>query len=143
MIAKALILAAAAIFATLGVLHAGITLWGRGLMPGDARVFGLMQASHLRLDRSINLWEAWIGFNLSHSLALLLFGGGLGWLALWHYPMLTRSLAVQTVAVGFAAIYLGLSLRYWFRIPSMCLGIALTCLVAGFALQFLALANRA
>lgn len=133
--AKVLILAAAAVYMLLAMLHATLTLKGNALTPNDDELRRVMQTSHLRLDRSINLWDAWIGFNLSHSLSLLLLGGGLGWLALWHYPVLIQNLPLQAVVVGFAVIYLILSLRFWFRVPSLCLAVALALLVAGFAFQ--------
>ncbi len=134
---KWLVVTAALMFAALGGLHGALTLKGNALTPRDDGLRRAMQAAPLRLDSGINLWDAWVGFNLSHSLALLLFGGGLGWLALGHYPALMRSLPLQAAAVTFAAVYLGLSLRFWFRVPSMCLAVALALLVAGFACQAL------
>ena len=68
------------IFLILGSLHGLLTLRDlanpRAFTPTDARVREAMQGARLSLNPRANLWEAWLGFNLSHSLGLVVFGGG-------------------------------------------------------------------
>src|SRR5262245_39014482 len=77
MIAILLILGGA-VYATLGALHAIFTLQDlrkpRRLVPADPAVANAMANSALRLSRGgTDMWRAWVGFNFSHSLGLLIF----------------------------------------------------------------------
>jgi hypothetical protein len=63
------------------------------------------------------MWRAWVGFNLSHSLGLVIFAA---------FVFVTgRSAAVFAheahISIPFALVvaagYLGLARRYWFRTP--------------------------
>src|SRR6516165_12203614 len=83
MIAVLLILGGS-ISCVLGGLHASYTLLDlhnpRWLVPADPSVAQAMANSALKLSRGgTDMWRAWIGFNFSHSLGVLLFGG----LAIW------------------------------------------------------------
>src|SRR5438034_11573517 len=73
-----------AVFAVLGGLHAIYTLLDlrhpRRLVPADPSVAHAMANSALRLSGGgTDMWRAWIGFNFSHSLGVLLFAA----LAIW------------------------------------------------------------
>ncbi len=73
------------------------------------------------------MWRAWVGFNFSHSLGAVLFG----------------MLCIGVVVIGptvvpawilflfvlIAVAYLGLSVLYWFRIPTAGIAIATACLL--------------
>src|SRR5258708_12122135 len=66
-----------AVFGALGGLHAIYTLLDlrkpRRLVPVDPAVAQAMANSALRLSRGgTDMWRAWIGFNFSHSLGVLL-----------------------------------------------------------------------
>ena len=83
MVATLLILGGT-VFGVLGALHAVYTLLDlhnpRRLVPVDPSVAHAMANSALRLSGGCtDMWRAWIGFNFSHSLGVLLVAG----LALW------------------------------------------------------------
>ena len=82
-----------------------------------------------------NLWQAWLGFNLSHSLGIVLFGGGLLLLDWLHFPVFAASHLLQGVAVVVAATYLVLSLRFWFWGPALGSGLSLLCILAAVVLS--------
>ena len=78
MVAVLLILGGS-ISCVLGGLHAIYTLLDlrnpRRLAPVDPSVAQAMANSALRISRgSTDMWRAWIGFNFSHSLGVLLVG---------------------------------------------------------------------
>jgi len=66
------------------------------------------------------MWDAWLGFNLSHSLGAILFGvvctnmTAKSWLAF---------LAMVSV------IYLVLAIRFWFNLPAIAIATATACLL--------------
>jgi len=74
-----LYVAGGAVFCVLGALHAVYMLMDlrrpRRLVPGDPALLAAMSDSRVRLaGDATDMWRAWVGFNLSHSLGALLFG---------------------------------------------------------------------
>ena len=71
-------LAGAFPFIVLGIAHATATPFKasdrKGLSPSDPALGDAMARSHLRLTRNTDMWRAWVGFNLSHSLGVVVFG---------------------------------------------------------------------
>jgi len=133
---RVLLFTGALIFCILGAYHGVLTLRDlsapRAFTPTDENVRRAMQESRLALSQSINLWDAWLGFNLSHSLGLLLFGGGLITIACLHFPIFVRNPSIQVAAVVVAAVYFVLSARFWFWVPAFATGICLAYFLAAF-----------
>ena len=77
------------------------------------------------------MWRAWIGFNASHSLGLVLFALIYGYLALAAPALLFSSIFLR--AVGFALLlgYVFLSHRYFFRVPLRSVLVAAATYAAG------------
>lgn len=122
-----LLLAAGGIFVLLGGLHAVYTIADerrpRRIVPADPAVREAMIGTGIRLaGHDTTMWRAWIGFNLSHALGAVLFGALVMLLGLsWQEPTPPRFILL--LPLGVTLIYLVLSIRYWFRIPTA--GIAL------------------
>jgi hypothetical protein len=119
------------IFCALGTVHAVYMLMDlqrpRRLVPGDPALIPAMAGSRVRLaGDATDMWRAWIGFNLSHSLGALLFGS-----AVIAWPVLAAGhtlLAWLPAAV--AAVYLTISLCCWFRAPNAGIAAAATAFAA-------------
>lgn len=121
------------IFVVLGLLHAVYTFLDidrpRRLVPQDPTVARAMTESNLRLSGTgTTMWRAWVGFNFSHSIGVVLFGAvclGAG------FVLGTTVLPswILFVFVLIAATYLVVSLLYWFRIPAAGIAVAGTCLL--------------
>ena len=108
-------------FGVLGGLHAIYTVLDlrnpRRLVPVDPSVAQAMANSALRLPRGgTDMWRAWIGFNLSHSLGLLLFAALAAWAG---FRVNTLPVGMMPVLSLIGCIYLVLAMRYWFRIPAI------------------------
>jgi hypothetical protein len=133
-----LLVAGGTIFLLLGVLHAAYTLADlfapRRIVPADPALIGHMRESTVRLSRGgSTMWDAWIGFNLSHSLGAILFA--LGCIATGVFlAQLALPKAVLLIPVVISALYLAMSLRYWFRIPTAGIAAATVLLFAGWVL---------
>src|SRR5215471_1838524 len=116
MIAILLILGGS-VFGLLGGLHAIYTLLDlrnpRRLVPVDPSVIHAMANSALRLSRGgTDMWRAWIGFNFSHSLGVLLFAT----LAICAGLRINRlPVAIMPALTLIGCTYLLLALLYWFR----------------------------
>jgi hypothetical protein len=121
------------ILVLMGSLHALYTFFDirrpRRLVPQDPAVALAMTASSLRLSRGgTTMWRAWVGFNFSHSLGVIFFGSlciGVG--ASLGAVCVPAWVLLILVAISF--IYLGLSVLYWFRIPTAGIAVASLCLL--------------
>jgi hypothetical protein len=126
------------IYAVLGLLHAIFTLLDernpRRLAPDDPAVVAAMQASKMRLSRgATTMWEAWISFNLTHSLAAIMFGA-----ACFIVAACFRIYAFPPAALGALAgvslIFAIVGLRYWFGVPRAGTVVATVCLTLAWVL---------
>jgi len=120
-LSRYLLLAGAVPFVLLGVAHAFLTprrLDRAGaLSPADPHLAELMSRTHLRLTRRTDMWLAWVGFNYSHSLGLMVLGG-LALLVGGNEPLFAAGAPIFVPFAFLAStIYLLLAIRYWFRTP--------------------------
>lgn len=101
-LASVLVTASGAIVAVFGALHALFTFRGPRLFPRDDALRARMHEVAPVITRETTMWKAWLGFNASHGLGLVLFGVLYAWLAL-----------------GFAALcaWLLLAKLYFFSVP--------------------------
>jgi hypothetical protein len=127
------------VFGVLGGLHAIYMLLDlrnpRRLIPVDPSVAHAMANSALRLSGGgTDMWRAWIGFNFSHSLGVLLLAA----VAIWagtRMRMVPVSIVAALTLVG--CVYLALALRYWFRGPAIGVAIGTGCFAAAWVLSLL------
>ncbi len=131
--AQALLIVGAGIFLLLGMIHAILTLRDlsnpRTFIPTDTAVRTAMQASKLAIapNAKTNLWKAWLGFNLSHSLGILLFGGELLGIGLFEFTLFAHSPLIQSVTLLVSAVYFVMSVCFWFSRPAIGSAAALLC----------------
>ncbi len=124
-------LVGAAIFAVLGMIHLVYTLHDFGadprfFLPNDKTLFEAMRKSRTRIaPGGRDYWSGVLGFNLSHSIGVLLFAL-LIVLATLHNIAWLQPLLVLT-----GVIYATISYRCWFRIPTTGILIATGIIGAG------------
>ena len=119
------------ILALMGIVHFAWVIWDkfdpRWLAPVDDPVTVAMQRTTVRVSNGrATIWDAWIGYNLSHTTALLVFGAGafsLGWHIAQPAPVMLGILVLISL------IYVGLSLRFWFVLPTLGFTAATVCFV--------------
>jgi len=122
------------IFVIMGVVHgllAAVDVFRpTQFTPKDDAVRLAMKSTNVRfLSARANVWEAWLGFNISHGLGMLVFGAAVIWLGLnlEHFEVTSAALLLPVV-IGL--IYLLLSVRFWFYAPAVSFAIATACFVA-------------
>jgi hypothetical protein len=136
MIATLLILGGA-VFGVLGTLHAVYTLLDlrnpRRLVPADPSVAHAMAQSALRLSGGrTDMWRAWIGFNFSHSLGVLMVAA----LEVWAGSRTDRlPVGIVPALTLIGCVYLVLSLLYWFRAPAIGIAVGTGCFAAAWVLS--------
>jgi len=120
------------VFVLLGLLHALYTYLDidrpRRLVPQDPAVAQAMANSNLRLaGTGTTMWRAWVGFNFSHSMGVVLFGAvciGAGTVL----GTIVLPTWILFVLVVIALLYLVVGLLYWFRVPVAGIALAVACL---------------
>jgi len=121
---KYVFLAGAIPFLVLGIAHIVYSLIDARrpfrIAPRDPDLVARMRTGTLILTRETSVWRAWIGFNISHGMGVTLFGAGVLYMAALHFQAVLRAAPELLLAAPvIAAIYLLLSLRYWFSIPAI------------------------
>jgi hypothetical protein len=132
-LAAALIACSGAIVFALGALHLWYTFRGDKLHPRDPALRERMQEVTMVLTRRTTMWNAWIGFNASHSYGALLFGTFYGYLALAHGAFLLDSAFLLGLGMVALLAYALLARRYWFSAPFRGIVLAMVCYGGGLA----------
>lgn len=117
MLGKISVITGAGIFAALGTLHLYFTFFSNKFLARDENVTQSMKRTSPVLTKDTTMWNAWIGFNASHSLGAMLFGAVYILLAVRHDDVLRDSWGFMAIAITTALFYLYLAKKYWFRIP--------------------------
>lgn len=141
MMVGALLGIAGLIYLALGTLHAIFTLLDernpRRLAPDDPAVVAAMQGSKLRLSRgATTMWQAWISFNLTHSLAALLMGTAC-LIVMAHLGLFVFSPWALFALAVVSALFAVIGMRYWFGVPRAGTLIATVVLTAAWLLYAL------
>lgn len=120
-LSRYLFLAGAAPFLILGTAHAIATplLPGdrRGLSPRDPQLADAMTRASVRLTSRTDMWRAWVGFNLSHSLGAVLFSLAVVLVGATEPGYAALGPAFRPFAFFVAALYAWIGAYYWFRTP--------------------------
>ena len=120
----------ALIVAVIGAMHLVYTLFGTELHPREETALKTLRSATLRVSPGASMWRAWIGFNASHSLGLILFGAIYGYLALLQ-PAVLELPALSAVGAGFLATIVLIATRFWFSVPFIIMSVALVLYLAG------------
>jgi len=88
------------------------------------------------ITKETTMWRCWVGFNASHSMALILFGLVFGFLALAHDELLFHSPFLLVVGLAFLVGSVVLCKVYFFTVPLRGMSISLTCYVASIVLSW-------
>lgn len=115
--AALLVAASGAIVAAFGALHALFTFRGRRLLPRDDALRTRMQEISPVITRETTMWQAWLGFNASHGLGLVLFGVLYAYLALAQPVLLFGSAFLLALGLAALGAWLVLAKLYFFSVP--------------------------
>ena len=93
-----------------------------------------MTRATLLLTRRISLWQAWVGFNFSHSLGAVLFGAAVVVVGRSEASFQSQAHVFLPFAVVVASTYLAIGIRYWFVKPITGIAISTACFVMAWGL---------
>lgn len=112
-----LLIVGGAIFGVLGTLHLVYTFFSNNFNALDQSVTQAMKGTSPVLTKETTMWDAWVGFNASHSLGAMLVAAFYIPLALTNMDVIRETgwFSILPVVIGLS--YLALAKRYWFKVP--------------------------
>jgi hypothetical protein len=91
----------------------------------------------LLLTRRTNMWLAWVGFNLSHSLGAVLFGVVVALIGRSQATFRAEACVFLPLALLVSGVYLVLAIRCWFWTPLVGIALSSACFTVSWALFFI------
>jgi hypothetical protein len=121
-----LIISASIIYLLLGTIHIALILFTNSFEPRNSELLALNKSTSPIITTQTTLWSGGVGFHLSHSFGLLIFGAFYLAIALESPTLISNSLFFSSALIIAPVVYLFLSIKYWFIIPTI--GLALSCI---------------
>jgi len=123
----------------LGVMHVLVTPLAigrpKGLSPRDPALPEAMARTTLLLTRRVDMWRAWIGFNLSHGLGVILFASVVLLVGRSDASFTAQAPVFVPFAVLVSGAYVAIGLRYWFRSPVLGCGLSFVLFLCSLGLR--------
>jgi len=129
MMPKIFILIASSIFLILGTMHLIYTFFTNKFLARDRETTQKMKETSPILTKETTVWDAWIGFNASHSAGAIFIGLINILLVTQHFEVYQNSFNILLLDICAAIFYLFLAKRYWFKIPLIGILIATSCFI--------------
>ena len=140
-LSRYLFLSGALPFLLLGIAHAMHTPRQpnerKGLSPTDPGLAESMARSRIHLTGRTDMWRAWVGFNLSHSLGAVLFGVVVVLVGRTSASFEYNAAVFLPLAVVVSIAYLSLGVAYWFRTPIIGICVSVFLFSAAWLLHFI------
>ena len=134
----ALVVSGASVLMVLGVVHGALTLASKpthgAFAATQADVQAAMQAPTglgLAPDLDTTLWRAWIGFNLSHAVGLVVVAAAIMVPAVGDLDAATSQPLYLVLTLAVPAVYLVVSVRHWFARPTRAIAVGSALIAAG------------
>ena len=121
----------------MGLLHLRGTFFTKSVYPKNETLVGDMKASTLRLTKKQTMWNAWLGFNASHSLGAIFTGVANFYFALHYFEILQADYFFIGLTLLTSGFYVWVAKTYWFDRVLVLLATAFICFMTSFILTTL------
>ncbi len=129
LIEQILLIVGATIFGTLGAIHLVYTFFSNRFNASDRTVTQAMKDTSPVLTKETTMWNAWVGFNASHSLGAMLVTAFYVPLALTNMEIIRETEWFSILPVVIGLLYLVLAKIYWFKIPFIGILMSTACFI--------------
>ncbi len=116
LIAQILLIVGTLVFGLFGAIHLMYTFFSNKFEAFDSDVTEAMNTSSLIITKETTIWKAWLGFNASHSLGMMIVPAIYIPLTLSHFNIIQQSAWLTMLPVLIGMSYLALAKKYWFKI---------------------------
>jgi len=110
-------------------MHLIYTFFTNKFLARDGETTQKMKETSPILTKETTVWNAWIGFNASHSAGAIFIGLINILLVTQHFEVYQNSFNILLLDICAAIFYLFLAKRYWFKIPLIGILIATNCFI--------------
>jgi hypothetical protein len=116
-----------------GGLHALLTLVDivrpTYFTPTDRSLNPALEGTRMRFGGSAapSMWNAWLGFNISHGLGVFTFGLLCLLIAAHDFDLVQQIDAIRPLTIAVSGAYLVVALRFWFYGPVLIAGTSTAC----------------
>lgn len=121
------IVVGSAIFVLLGGGHLYYILFTDRLSPRNKQLAEAMQNDHIKLTRQTTVYNAWFGFNISHSVGLIFSGLINVILALGHPEIICHSKAILILDFCLCLSFVVMAKKYFFKTPFLYMMLSTIC----------------
>ena len=126
------------LLALMGASHALLSLADafkpRHFTPLNDDVRRRMNETSVRFSRRMNMWQSWLGFNMSHGLGVFSFGVIYSLIAIHEFSILVAFKPLMLFGILVSLVYFLIALRYWFYGPAIGAGIGFACFAVAYLL---------
>src|SRR4051812_12393131 len=102
--------------------------------PVDSTVRGATEGTGIELVRLSggsgarpSMWRVWLGINISHGIGVFAFGLLCLLIAAHDFALVEDIAAIRPLTIAFGAVYVVLSLRFWFYGPLLITSVSTLC----------------
>ena len=137
MLAKYLWEIGSIIIVILGSIHLYYTFFTNKFFSRNEKMIEEMKSTSPVLTKGTTMWNAWIGFNASHSSGAIFIGIINFYLAIQYFTVLQSDnffFLFNILTIGF---YAWLAKKYWFKIPFAGLLMTLICFFVSYILTMI------
>lgn len=132
--AQYLWLTGSVIIALLGLLHLRGTFFSNMFATRNPKLGEEMKVSYPVISKDMTMWNAWISFNATHSVAAIFIGVINFYLALRHYDFMLQDHFFFLLTIAAMSFIVWLSIRYWFSTIRIGVTVVLLCYVASYVI---------
>ena len=138
-LSRYLFLASGVVFVLLATTHLVLTPQRpderKGLAPAEPAFAESMARTRVRLSEKMDMWRAWVGFNLSHSLGVGLLGATILLLGRTPASFAYNAALLLPFSIVVSLAYVAIGALYWYRGPVIGVGVAVVLLSCAWALE--------
>jgi hypothetical protein len=129
MAAQILWISGSAIYVILSTLHLFYTFFTNKFDAKDKNTMEMMKQTHPLLTNKLTMWNAWMGFNGSHSSGGIFLGTANLIMAIFYFDFLSAAWPLIILTVITSIFNLFLAVKYWFSTPLRGIAIATVCYI--------------
>ena len=130
--AKLLWIMGSVVAGMLGSLHLLYTFFSNKFLPRQPQLLEDMKKTSPVISRDLTMWNAWIGFNGSHSMGIVFIAVINIYIAVQFFPVFQKSHFYFLLNIATMAFYLFLASKYWFSKPLLGVCFVLGCYTASY-----------
>ena len=124
-------------FLALGVIHLYYTLFTNKFSSENQTLIENMKLSCPIISKQTTMWNAWIGFNASHSIGAIFIGLINIYLTQRYFHYLKSDRLFLLFNISIVLFYALLAKKYWFKIPFIGFLIALLSFIVAYFMLLL------